>query len=288
LAVEGTAAQVARGRYLFHNVSQCIECHAVHDRTKVGDPVRPHGLGKENAEEWGVEPFFPPNLTPAALGDWSDGEIIRAISSGIRKNGRALFPAMPYDSYRHMAMEDLEAVVAYLRTLEPIPVEHPRATLEFPLSLIARISPRPADSPQTAPVAGMERGRYLVDIAGCRFCHTPFEGTPPKPVAALEFAGGHEFPSGDWIVRSANITPDDETGIGRWTRERFVGRFKQAAVHPDTLRAKDPTSPPTAMPWANYAGIREEELGANYDYLRTLEARPHRVITRERLAAPQE
>lgn len=270
LSVQPTPERVAQGRYLFHHIAQCADCHAVRDRTRVGDPVVPGGLGKENFGRRSEAPFFPPNLTPAALGDWTDGEIARAISSGIRRDGAALFPAMPYGVYRHMAMPDLEALVAYMRTLEPVPVEHPREPLPFPMSLIARLSARPAAPPAVTPGSGVERGRYLADIAGCRFCHTPVEGTPPRAVEGLELAGGHEFTIEGWTVRSANLTPDNETGIGLWSREDFLDRFRAARVEPGSSDLKPAGTPPTVMPWAGLAGMREQDLGAIYDYLRTV------------------
>src|SRR5687768_12205427 len=180
--VRGTPEQVERGHYLFHTAAQCVECHAVRDTRAPGTPIVAGGLGKENWVEWveeGGAPFFPPNITPAALGDWTDGEIARAIASGIRKDGKALFPAMPYDVYRDMSREDLEALIAYLRSLEPMPVEHPREPLGLPFSVIARFMPRPADTPERTPSVsdGPAYGKYLVSISGCEFCHTP--GEPP-------------------------------------------------------------------------------------------------------------
>lgn len=285
VAVVSTLERVARGRYLFHSVAACVECHAVHDRGRLGDPVVTGGLGRENYDEWAPRTgVFPPNLTPAALGDWTDGEILRAISSGIRKDGTALFPSMPYDLYRNMARSDLEALVAYIRTLDSVPVEHPRKRPRFPLSLIARLAPRPARPPAAAPSSGLDRGRYLVEIAGCRFCHTPFEGTPPKAVEPLAFAGGHEFEVEGGIVRSANITPDPETGIGTWTLQRFLGRFEAVGEAARTGGPKAPGTPPTVMPWGSYAGMREGDLAAIYEALRTVEPVRHPVTTFERTA----
>jgi mono/diheme cytochrome c family protein len=282
VVVQGTPERIERGRYLFHHVAACAECHAVHDRSRLGDPVVPGGLGRENYEEWVARSgFFPPNLTPAALGSWSDGEILRAIASGIREDGQALFPAMPYDLYGKLAQPDLEALVAYIRTLDPIPVEHPRERLALPLNLIARLAPRPARPPAEAPRTGLSRGEYLVEVAGCRFCHTPFEGTPPRAVKALTFAGGHEFPVAAGVVRTANITPDTETGIGEWTRDRFLARFQAVREGAATGGPKPAGTPPTVMPWANYAGMREEDLAAIYEYLRTVEPVRHRVTTFE-------
>jgi mono/diheme cytochrome c family protein len=273
LEVAMTPTTIERGRYLFHNLAQCVECHAMRDTDAPGSPIVEGGLGKENMS-WVEEgaPFFPPNITPAALGNWTDGEIARAISSGIRKDGKALFPAMPYDAYRVMSREDLEALIAYLRSLEPIPVEHPRKPLGLPFSVIARFSARPAETPERTPSVsdGPAYGRYLVAISGCEFCHTP--GEPPNLQRELAFGGGHEFWTDEWIIRSANITPDSATGIGTWTKERLITRFKGAASRPNTVPppggGEGPESP---MPWARYAAMHDEDLGAIYDHLMALE-----------------
>lgn len=266
VVVEGTPEQVERGRYLFRHVANCLACHSERDTTVVGEPMVAGTEGKENPA-FG-EPFFPPNVTPAAMGDWTDGEIVRAIASGIRADGSALFPAMPYTEFRRMAMEDLVAIVAYMRALDPIPVERSRGELPIPFNVIARLSPRPADPPSRAPTEGVARGKYLSTIAGCVFCHTPREGH--EPIEEMALAGGHEFAEGDWIVRSANLTPDERTGIGAWSRERFIGRFKTSGMHPEDPRRRDENDPPQVMPWIEYAGMTEKDLGAIYDYLRTV------------------
>lgn len=284
VVVEGTPELVERGRYLFRHVANCLTCHSERDTTVVGEPMVAGTEGKENLA-FG-DAFFAPNITPAAMGEWSDGEIVRAIASGIRADGSALFPAMPYTAYRHMAMEDLAAIVAYMRTLEPIPVERARDNLPLPLNVIARLSPRPADPPARSPSGGVERGEYLATIAACVFCHTPRDRH--APVEEMVLAGGHEFVEGEWIVRAANLTPDDRTGIGRWSRERFIDRFRASATHPEDPRPRDESDPPRVMPWIEYAGMTEKDLGAIYDYLRTVEPIDHEIRTFERVPREEE
>ena len=70
------------------------------------------------------------------------------------------------------------------------------------------------------------------------------------------------------MVRSANLTPDDDTGLGKWTKDIFIQRFR-AGVE----LAKQPAIPGkanTPMPWSSYGGMTDADLGAIYDYLRTL------------------
>jgi hypothetical protein len=63
------------------------------------------------------------NITPhpeAGLGRWTDAEIKRAITEGISRDGRELLPFMPYDLYKKMTDSDLDAVIAYLRSIPPL------------------------------------------------------------------------------------------------------------------------------------------------------------------------
>jgi mono/diheme cytochrome c family protein len=278
ITVERTPERIERGRYLFHHVTQCADCHAVGDE-----------IGKENWVEWVQEegsPFFPPNITPAALGDWTDGEIARAISSGIRKDGKALFPAMPYENYVHLTRGDLESLVAYVRTLEPIAVEHPRERLGLPFSVIARLLPRPAHPVDRPLGRGPEHGQYLTTIGGCAFCHIP--GFPPFQEHDKAFQGGNDFGDDEWIIRPANLTPDSATGLGTWTKERFVARFRGVAGRvsrvPVPGGGEGPESP---MPWSGFAGMSEEDLGSIYDYLRTLEPAGRPFVRIERRPAEE-
>ena len=65
-----------------------------------------------------------PNLTPdkeTGAGNWTDDMLARAVREGIGHDGRTLFPLMPYMNYREMPDEDLASVIAYLRTLPPLP-----------------------------------------------------------------------------------------------------------------------------------------------------------------------
>ncbi len=214
----------------------------------------------------------PSNITPAALGNWSDGEIVRAITSGVNKNGEALFPMMPYPIYNSMAQDDAEAIVAYLRTLPAIENEVPKSTINFPLNLIMRTIPQPYEpKPRPEPLDTLAYGKYLSTIAGCQFCHTPTDDKG-QPLPGMAFAGGMEFkfPWGA-VVRSANITPEEDTGIGAWDKAYFVGRFKEYADSAGSHIAVEKNGDNTVMPWTMYAGMTEEDLGAIFSFLLTVQ-----------------
>jgi mono/diheme cytochrome c family protein len=229
------------------------------------------GLSREDGfpgEVWA------PNITPLKLAEWTDGEIARAITSGVSRDGRPLFPFMPYEMYANLSREDVAALVAWVRTLPSRPGRERPHELDFPLNLIVRLMPKEAVLRPTTPRPGDEDyGEYLTSVSGCQLCHTPEEGHAPVP--GMEFAGGYEFPLASGRVVSANITPDQLTGIGVWTRDAFIARFRSyAEAEPATL---DSDAPNTVMPWVLFAGMTDEDLGAIYDYLRTVPALEHRV-----------
>ena len=280
VAFDHSAQRVERGRYLANHVTVCIDCHSSRNWTVFSGPVQPGTEGR-GGERFGEEEgfpgiFFAANITPAGIGEWSDGEILRTITSGVTRTGRAMFPVMPYTSYRTLSEDDAESIVAYLRTLKPIEGSYPAAHLNFPMNLIVRTIPQPyAPSPAPDKSNTLAYGQYLTTIAGCAECHTA--RVKGAPVAGMEFAGGKDFPlPRGGVVHSANITPDAKTGIGAWTRDAFISRFQnfrpgqpQPQVAPGEFN--------TVMPWTMYAGMTDEDLGAIYTYLRTLKPIPHDV-----------
>jgi mono/diheme cytochrome c family protein len=285
IKIELTPEKIARGKYLAHHVSVCIDCHSTRNFDFYSGPIIPgtEGKGGEKFVD-AAGTFYTPNITPAALGNWSDGEILRAITSGVTKDGAALFPMMPYPIYNHLASEDAEAIVAYLRTLAPIPNEVPRSKLNFPLNLIVRTIPQPYQ-PQPRPSATntLAYGKYLSTVSGCNFCHTPVDERGQQ-LPGMDFAGGMEFKDPMLgTIRSVNITPEQDTGIGAWDKAYFVGRFKEYADSSSSHIPVAKGNENTVMPWTMYAGMTEEDLGAIYNYLRTVPPKKNQV---ERFVKP--
>lgn len=259
-----TVRDVERGRYLVDQVLLCHNCHSQRDFTFYSGPVvASTALGGAWVEDR-VVPAFSANLTPYALQSWTDGEIFRAITSGVNRSGDALHPLMPSDSYRNMSSGDVRAVVAYLRTVEPVRRDRPswkaRSVPEFLIvKLVGRILPKPYQ-PVAAPPPDdrINYGRYLAVIAECAFCH------------GSDFAGSRQIaiPGTSSIAFSSNITPEPETGIGSLTETEFVNVFRSfqpLITNPTPAAGKN-----TTMPWLRYAGMSEEDLRALYAYLRTV------------------
>ena len=266
---------VEHGAYLANAVATCTTCHSPRDWTRFSGPVDAQQLGAGGDafdREFGLPGIFtPPNLTPTHLADWSDAEVAHAVSSGVNRNGDALMPVMPYLSYGGLCIEDQAAIVAYLRTLDPQPERDGAGVreLDFPLPLLIRTFPQQGDPPpcpgENDPVE--YKGGYLTRAAGCANCHTPLkEG---RPVADKAFSGGSVFriPGGPEVeVVSSNITPDEITGIGRWTEAEFVERF--ARYRDPAALALEADAKNTTMPWAAYAQMSDEDLAAIFAFLK--------------------
>lgn len=282
LKVEITPARLERGKYLANHVTICMDCHSTRDWSIYSGPIDSTKIGV-GGEEFNQQLGFPgeyisPNVTPYHLKDWSDGELYRAITSGVSKDGHALFPIMPYPNFAKMDTEDIYSLIAYIRTL-PVNESNPKASKsDFPMNFIINTIPAAA-TPQKMPSPDdqVAYGGYLVNAASCNDCHT--KKVDGAEVEGMKFAGGFAFnlPNGT-IVTSANITPDKITGIGSWTKEQFLARFKVYSDSTYTPRKVAADEFQTIMPWTMYAGMKTTDLEAIYAYLRTLKPVNNSVV----------
>jgi len=271
----------ARGAYLVENILMCLNCHSERDWAIYGAPPKaPFGAGRKCLEADGQTPglndagSFPGticfrNITSdraTGIGNWTDGEIMRAVREGIHKDGHALFPIMPYFIFRNIADDDLKAVVAYLRRLEPVTNAQLETKINFPVNILIRSTPQPVSAPVERPPESdtIAYGRYLSTIARCGFCHTPKQGRNADPIPGRAFAGGGRFSVGGREILSTNLTPHP-SGIGSWSREDFIGVFKQHESPKAVTQSEN-----SIMSWASYANMRESDLGAIYDFLMTV------------------
>ncbi|MES2648392.1 MAG: cytochrome c [Bacteroidota bacterium] len=273
LKVELTPERIKHGSYLANHVTVCIDCHSQRDFSVWSGPVVPgtFGMGGEAfTQDFGFPgKFYAKNLTPEHLASWTDGEIYRAITTGVNKDGKALFPIMPWQHYGKMDPEDIKDIIAYIRTLAPIKNEPPASEADFPMNFILNTMPVKAE-PTTRPAKAdlLAYGGYLVNASGCGECHTKSE---KGKVVGEPFAGGFEFklPGGS-VLKSPNITPDKTNGIGSWTEAAFISKFKaytDSSYRAPKLAAGEMQ---TLMPWMMYAGMDTIDLKAIYTYLRTV------------------
>lgn len=274
ITVELTPERIARGEYLANSVTVCMDCHSTRDWSQFAGPIVPGtlGIGGERFDKTMGFPgdFYSKNITPYGIGDWTDGEVYRAITAGVDKDGEPLFPVMPYHYYGKMAQEDIYSIIAYVRSLPSVESEVPERNVEFPFSLIMRLIPKkgePSEIP--SPSNRVEYGAYLTNASGCRECHTQVKDGQVIP--ELEYGGGRvfEMPAGTLI--SPNLTPHN-TGLGYWTKQQFIDRFK--AYQDSTYQSPEidfMTQYNSIMPWMMYSTMTEQDLGAIYEYLKTLE-----------------
>lgn len=272
--VEATPERVERGKYLANYVAACMDCHSGRDWSLFAGPVKEgqFAVGGEAFDGRMGLPgsFTAKNLTPAYLGNWSDAELYRAIVQGVSKDGMPLFPIMPWPNYARLDREDINCIIAYLRTLPGAPSAVPASRADFPMSMIMRVMSREAThAPRPDKGDKVAYGRYLVTMASCADCHTPME--KGKPIPGREFAGGMRFPlPTGGIVSGTNITPDEETGIGLWTEEMFVKRFRGYADPEYQPKRIERNEFNTVMPWGMFGRMEEEDLRAIYAYLRSV------------------
>jgi mono/diheme cytochrome c family protein len=250
-----------RGEYLVR-AADCAACHTL-------------GSGKPFA---GGLPFMLPfgtiyatNITPdkeTGIGLWSDAEFVRALHSGVSRDGKDLYPAFPYTSYARMTTEDALAIKDYLFTVEPVHAAAPQSKLDFPYNQrflmrawkLLFLSSRPAgDDPKLKP--DQNRGAYLVEALGhCGECHTArnkmFALDQAKKFGGAVTAG--------W--KAYNISSDKEQGIGAWTDDQLADYLSKG-------HGKGRGSASGSMAEAVEFSLRflnEPDLRAMVSYLRTV------------------
>jgi mono/diheme cytochrome c family protein len=274
IKISATPQMVERGKYLANHVTVCMDCHGTRDWSKFSGPMKPgfEGAGGEVFDKRFGFPgvFTAKNITPFNLAGWTDGEIFRTITTGVNRSGKALFPVMPYQNYAQLDEEDIKAIIAYIRTLPSIESHPAESKADFPMNFILNTIPQKAHlSKRPLPSDVIAYGKYMTTASSCVECHT---NQVNGKIVGEKFAGGREFAIGNGnVVRSMNITPDP-SGIGNWTKEQFINRFKMytdsAYVLPTVDLVKGDLQ--SMMPWSMFGGMTKEDLGAIYEYLRTI------------------
>ncbi|MGB8194043.1 MAG: c-type cytochrome [Chitinophagaceae bacterium] len=282
IKVTATPELIKRGDYLANSVMVCMDCHSTRNWNEFSGPPVPGTLGK-GGDKFDKTMGFPgtyyaANITPAGIGDWTDGELFRAITTGVRKSGKPIFPVMPHHNYGKLDAEDIKAVIAYVRSLPAIENKVPESESDFPMSFIINTIPSKA-SLTTKPSSDdvVAYGKYMATATSCGDCHTPFE--KGQMVEEMFMAGGRKFEMPAGLLITPNLTPDLETGIGSWTKEAFLNRFRSfrdsANVHQKVDFMKEYN---TIMPWAMYANMTDQDLSAIYEYLKTLKSIKNSVV----------
>jgi mono/diheme cytochrome c family protein len=254
-------SDVARGEYIVRNVAVCGGCHAAEE----GKPDGPLSGGHE-FRDWRIGTARASNLTPdnaTGLGTWTEAEIVRAIRTGVRKDGRLLAPVMPYAWLNGMSDGDAFAVARYLKTLPPVsnPVRQD-FNLAFRVGKVFFLRPKPAGSiASPAHAATAEYGGYVSQHVGlCGECHTPRTGIRAEADTSRLFAGTAQ--QKDFPANPSNLTPDT-TGIASWSEADFVQTIR-TGVNPHGVHLHP------FMPWHQNSRMSDDDLRAIYLFLRTV------------------
>lgn len=274
LSYEATSSPEAiqRGKKL--TTMLCAGCHM--DRSN-GKLV---GIEMTDAPpEFGV--IYSKNITDDnkyGVGKWTDAELLYLLRTGIKKDGQYAPPYMA--KLPHMADEDINAIIAFLRSSDPMVAadatpdknSEPAFLTKFlckvawkPLPMPEKTIPMPDTSDQVA------LGKYLAYNLECFSCHSADFKTndylePEKSPGY--FAGGNKpLNRQGEVVLTANLTPDPETGIGKWSKEQFI----------QVLRFGTKDGRPLAYPMLPYTQLTDEEAGAIFEYLQTIPAINNKV-----------
>ncbi len=255
---------VARGDYLVNTVMTCQNCHT---------PMGPNGPDFSKALSGGLLFDEPPfkvvasNITQdkeTGIGGWTDAQIKHLLRTGRRPNGVQIAEVMPTAFYGILTERDMDAIVAYLRTVKPVKnkVADPVYNIDLPHHLFPG-----GEKPYTEAMLTdkVKNGFYLATIGHCMECHTPF-GAKGKDFVGDLGKGGMEFP-GPWGKSvSANITSSKAKGLGDWTDAQIKTAITQG-VSKDGHKLK----PPMGYPY--YARMKSEDIDAMIAYLRTVPAK---------------
>jgi mono/diheme cytochrome c family protein len=265
---------IAKGQYIFAVAGGCA-CHTL-----------PKGMPHAGARAFPIPSgtVYSTNITQdkeTGLGNWTDQQIHDAIVKGIRRDGSRILPVMPYEEYSGMAVEDLKALIAFLRTLKPAKKATPELKTWLPFArsigtpLFLTFFGRFSTAPAQAPKSGLERGRYLVDhVALCGDCHTP-RNSIGVPNQSLYMAGADKKtgPLGEAV---ANITPDKATGIGEWKRDDITELLK-SGTKPDLDNVQGLMYEVIQGAPHGYKDMTKEDALAIADYLKSIPAIKNKV-----------
>jgi mono/diheme cytochrome c family protein len=267
LKVTSTPERIERGRKL--STMLCNDCHMNQNTGKLT------GRLMDEISQFGA--IYSRNITqdPAqGIGKWTDGEIAYLLKTGVTPKGKFL-PVMA--KLHKMSDEDLQSIIAFLRSdhnwVQADNTRQPDAKYSFLskfLTNIKAMKPMPFNSqpiPEPDTTNQVKWGEYVALYrVECFACHSADFKTvdfnnPEKSKGY--FGGGNKFkmPGGS-VIRSLNLTMDEETGIGKWTEEEFVRAVRTGVVPGGQQALRSPMKP--------YADLSESEVKAVYAYLKTI------------------
>jgi mono/diheme cytochrome c family protein len=262
-----------RGDYLVNTIMACGNCHSPRDANgkMIAEKAFSGGLTFDTPAFIATAPNITPDME-TGIGSWSDAEIKRALVEGLRPDhgnlaGVPLAAIMPANFYKALLPDDLNAVVAYLRTVKPVRNEVTAPVYKAPVHR----DPYPAAEAgfsKTMFADPVGRGTYLVTIGHCMECHAARSRGVSDYKTGLG-RGGRVFPplpgspDGTPGVTAANITSDPAAGIGAWSDAEIV----RAVTHG---MARDGRALKPPMAYNYYAALKPSDLADIVAYLHTV------------------
>lgn len=261
---------ISRGEYLAFGPAHCAECHSPPE-TKFEDYANRPSLTGGRVFDLPFGSIVAKNITPDAetgIGGMSNADIERTIRYSVNRHGNNI---MPFMNFTHMSKEDVLAVISFLRSQPEVRNEVPNSSYNILGKGLMRfvLKPLEATEPileQTEDEISIANGSYVINnIGNCNGCHTPFDMGSMSWDESKHLSGGDEIIHGDLVFYPPNLTPDETTGhIKDWTEERFVARFKNGRLIPDS-----------PMAWEQFSEISENDLRSMYRYLKTVQPVEH-------------
>lgn len=280
------SATIAWGKYLVYGPAHCAVCHVDVGQEALVD------AGQELPLIGGYEInvagciFRTRNITSdkeTGIGNLRDEEIARTLRYNVNHNHQALVPFMPF---MKMSQYDMNAIISYLRTLEPVKHEVKPSEFGFmPGKLIKTFFLKPPPIPAEKPVdrvtrdTTIEYGEYMATcVANCYGCHTAFDVNTAQYVGK-PFAGGFNFDPApeahNYGFISPNITTDETGRLNGWNETTFLTRMRGGRIHKGS-----------PMPWGPYSRMDDIELKAIFKYLQTVQ--PVKNLIEKTVFAPGE
>lgn len=263
-------AVVARGAYLA-KVADCVSCHTA------GPRHPPFAGGLPINSPFGI--IYSTNITPdpiVGIGKYSYTDFSRALREGVARDGRRLYPAMPYPSFTAISDDDAQALYAYfMHGVEAVGQKPPQTTLPFPFNQRwtlqfwdAAFVNHERYKPRADRDAQWNRGAYLVQSLGhCGACHTP-RGFAYQEKGYSE--SSPEYLSGavvdNWFA--ANLTGNRASGLGRWSAVE-ISTFLETGHSGRTVAFGSMV----AVIENSTQYLQKEDLNAIAHYLKSLPAR---------------
>jgi mono/diheme cytochrome c family protein len=222
-------------------------------------------LGGRLVEDGEAFTAYAPNITPGGrVAQWSDAELKKAIREGLRPDGTLIGPPMPFAMYRGLGDADLDAIVAFLRTVPAVDNKVPASVYRIPLPPSYGPPVDTVAAPERGPTA--EYGAYLAGpVAHCMECHTPMGPQGPMLDSALG-QGGFAF-HGPWGTSVSSNLTSHEDGLKNYSDDQVKTMITQG-VRPDGSKMFPP------MPYGFLAKMTPDDLSAVVAYLRTLPPLP--------------